>query len=143
MTISLNKVTLQGTIGKDIEVKVVGTTTIGSFSVCTNKWIASKSENKAVWHSVKVFGKTCDGIQARCLKGNSIYLEGEIEYQEWNDKDSGTKKSKTEIIANMIRIENKKNDGGNSNGSGGSYSGGGSNNQEDSGYNGDENDLPF
>lgn len=135
MTISVNKVILQGTIGKDIETKVNGTLKVGTFSVCTSEWIASKNESKPTWHNVKVLGKQCELVESRALKGSTIYLEGKIDVSTWNDKDTGEKKSKTEILCDFCRIEPKRQNNNADNGSSGSDNSG-----SDSS---DENDLPF
>lgn len=103
---SINKVIIIGLLGQDPK---IGTTQSGkeyaNFSVATSKKWKDKNGEKqeeTTWHNISVWGnlvKVCHYLE----KGSKIYLEGEIKYEKYTDKD-GIEKQATKILANMIDI---------------------------------------
>ena len=53
-------------------------------------------------------------------KGTQIFVEGKIQSRSWDDKESGQKRYKTEILVNELSLLGKP--GGGSGEGGGSYS---------------------
>ena len=98
---SVNKVILIGNLGKDPELKYAGEMAICNFSLATTKKV--KGENKTSWHNITMFGKTAELAKQYLTKGSPVYIEGEIDYQSWEDKD-GTRKYKTVIIGNAMQF---------------------------------------
>jgi len=103
MARSLNKVMLIGNAGKDPELKVTPSGTgICSFSLATSeskKNASGEWEQKSEWHNIKVMGKQAVWCGKNIVKGSLVYVEGKIETESWEDKQSGEKKYKTWIIA--------------------------------------------
>lgn len=101
---ALNKVLLIGNLGRDPEVKMVGSknTAVASFSLATNE--KYNGETKTAWHNVNVWGKAAEIAEKYLRKGDQAGIEGKIEYQEWTDKE-GNKRTKTVITAlNIILL---------------------------------------
>ncbi len=119
MARSLNKVTLIGNLGADPEVR--STTNggrVATLSVATGRqWTDAKGEKqeKTQWHRVVLWnnkGATlADVAEKFCKKGDKIYIEGEIEYRSWQDKDGQTKYT-TEINARELILLSGKGEGG-------------------------------
>lgn len=66
-------------------------------------------------------------IQQYCRQGDQIYLEGRLQYDQWDDKQTGQKRSKHKIVIDNIEfLGSKGSDGGGGGGGGGrsSYGGG-------------------
>ena len=108
---SYQNVTLLGRIGTDIELRDHNGQSVANFSLATTKTWNDKNkgkQEKTSWHNITVWGgltKVLDYVQ----KGSQIFLEGEIDYQEY-EKD-GVKKYITKINAKNIRlVDNKKNE---------------------------------
>lgn len=104
---SVNKVILIGNLGKDPLFKTVGDVDITEFSLATSKSFKDDSgekQKKTEWHNIVCFRKTAKFASEFLKKGREIYLEGEIQTRSWDDKTTGVKKYKTEIIANEIKF---------------------------------------
>lgn len=99
---SVNKVTLLGNVGRDPEVKVLaGGNAVAEFSLATSRGGYTGKDGKEVpqktqWHRIKAFGAITSSIEKYVKKGSTIYVEGRIEYSEY-EKD-GIKRQTTEII---------------------------------------------
>jgi single-strand DNA-binding protein len=99
---SVNKVTLLGNVGRDPEVKVLtGGNAVAEFSLATSTGGYTTKDGREVpqktqWHRIKAFGAITSSIEKYVKKGSSIYVEGRIEYSEY-EKD-GIKRQSTEII---------------------------------------------
>jgi len=107
---SLNRATLIGNLGKDPEVKTAPSgLQIANFSLATTDSVkkGDEWENKTEWHNITCFGKTAEFAGKYLQKGNTIYLEGRIKTDSWDD-DNGVKKYKTVIIADKVMSLNKK-----------------------------------
>lgn len=110
---SLNKVQLIGNLTADPEIKVTGNgVSIASFSVATNREWTDKSGNKVSeveFSNIVVFAKLAEVCEKYLKKGSPVFIEGRLKTQTWDDKDSGKKMYRTEIIGeNLIMLPNSK-----------------------------------
>lgn len=130
MSKSLNKVILIGNLGADPEVRSTSNgSRVATLSLATSQqWKGSdgQKQEKTQWHRVicwngKVGQQLADVAEKYCKKGEKLYVEGEIEYRSYQDKDGQTKYS-TEIRCRELILLGGKGDGD----SGGSNWGGGS-----------------
>lgn len=114
----LNKVILIGNLTRDPELR--STTTgvkVCSFSLATNRVWKDKNgarQEAADYHNVVVFGRQAETVAQYMKKGSSILVEGRMQTRSWEDKNSGEKKYKTEVIADRTQFGPKS---GNSTGS--------------------------
>lgn len=107
---SLNRVTIIGNLGKDVETKMAPSgLQISKFTVATTDSIKKGDtwENITEWHNITCFGKTAEFADKYLKKGNTVYLEGRIKTESWDD-DNGVKKYKTGIIADKVMSLTKK-----------------------------------
>lgn len=110
----VNKVILLGRLGKDPEVKITdGGLTICNFSIATSKeWKDDSGEKKekTEWHNIVCFKKLAEIAGKHLQKGRQCYVEGELQTRSWDDKETGKKNYRTEIVANTIQFvgDNKK-----------------------------------
>lgn len=95
----MNKVQLVGRLGKDPELKEVGELKICEFSVATNEY-TKKRGSYPEWHNVKLFGKTAENAAQWLKKGYFVAVSGSLSTSSWDDKETGKKMYRTEIIAN-------------------------------------------
>lgn len=106
----LNKVTLIGSLGTDVETKVINdNATVANFSLATNKrWVdkSGQKQEKTEWHRIVTWNKTAELCSKYLTKGSKVYLEGEIETQEY-EKD-GEKRYATKIIARDVKFLSPK-----------------------------------
>lgn len=122
MARSLNKAIIIGNLGSDPEIRTTGNgTRVAQFSVATSRsWTnqSGEQQEKTEWHRIVAWSKLADIVERYLKKGNQVYIEGEIQYRSYEDKDGVTKYT-TEINArDMLML------GGREGGGGGSDSGG-------------------
>lgn len=109
--INLNKVNLIGNITRDIELKALPSgQSVASLGLATNRTWKDKDGQKqeqAEFHNVVVFGKQADVINQYCKKGDQLFIEGRLQTRSWEDKTSGEKKYKTEIVLESFQFGDK------------------------------------
>ncbi|MCK4635532.1 MAG: single-stranded DNA-binding protein [Candidatus Moranbacteria bacterium] len=98
---NVNKAIVIGRLTRDPEVRTTPAgRTLTKFSVATsNKWKGQDGQmnEKTEFHNVIAWGKRGEVIGQYMQKGQEIYVEGRLETQSWDDKDSGKKMYRTEI----------------------------------------------
>jgi single-strand DNA-binding protein len=123
MAKSVNKVILLGNVGKDPEIRATASgMTVANFSIATTDRIKGQDgqyTDKTEWHNLVAFQRTAEIIRDYVKKGNKLYIEGRLQTSSWDDKTSGQKKYKTEIIVSDLSLLSGKGEGG---GEGGGYS---------------------
>jgi single-strand DNA-binding protein len=116
----INKVIIFGNLTRDPEVKALPTgIKVCSFSVATNRvWKdkEGKKQEATDYHNVVTFGRQAEVIAQYLRKGSSAYIEGRLQTRSWEDKSSGEKKYRTEIVADTFQFGPKS--GGGSTGGG-------------------------
>ena len=122
MAKGVNKVFLLGNVGKDPEIRATaGGMNVASFSLATAdraKGQDGQWTDKTEWHNIVCFQRTAEIVRDYVKKGSQVLIEGKIQTRSWDDKTSGEKKYKTEILCNELTLLGGKSDGASS-GSGG------------------------
>jgi single-strand DNA-binding protein len=119
---SINKAILIGNLGADPEVRTTGGgTKVAEFSLATSRrWNdrSGQQQEKTEWHKIIGWSALADIAEQYLKKGDKVYIEGEIQYRSYEDKEGNTRYV-TEINAKeMIMLGGR--DGGGS-GGGGSF----------------------
>lgn len=126
MAKSVNKVILLGNVGKDPEIRATGSGAIvATFSLATTDRTKDQSGNwsdRTEWHNLVAFQRTAEIVRDYVKKGSKLYIEGKIQTRSWDDKTSGEKKYRTEIIVNDLSLLSGRGEGE----GGGSYTRSGS-----------------
>ncbi|HYW51372.1 MAG TPA: single-stranded DNA-binding protein [Gemmatimonadaceae bacterium] len=130
MSRSLNKVMLMGNLGNDPEVRsTAGGGKVASFSLATSRTWNDQSGNKqekTEWHKCIAWNqgtqKLADVVENYCKKGKPVFVEGAIEYRQWQDKEGQTRYSTEIKIRELILLGGRDGEGDSGGGSGGSYS---------------------
>jgi single-strand DNA-binding protein len=117
-----NKAIIIGNTTRDPEMRSLPSgIPVASFSVATNRvWKDQNGMKKedTQFHNVVVFGKQADIISKYAKKGTLLMVEGRMQTRSWDDKGSGEKKYRTEIVADRVQF------GPRGGGAGGSFGGG-------------------
>ena len=120
---SVNKVILVGRLGKDPEIRSTPSgTTVAKFSLATDDRYTDKNgekQERTEWHNIVAWGKLAEICGQYLKKGKLIYIEGAIRTDSWDDKETGQKRYRTDIVANQMQMLDRK---GDENG-GGAYAG--------------------
>ena len=107
---SVNKVILVGNLGRDPEVRRLGSgEPVVNLRIATSEtWRDKQSGEKkerTEWHSVVIFNENLAKIAEQYLKnGSKIYIEGQLQTRKWQDQ-SGVEKYTTEIVLQRFRGE--------------------------------------
>src|SRR4051812_12680460 len=112
MSRSLNKVTLIGNLGNDPEVRsTTGGNRVATFSLATSRsWndAAGTKQEKTEWHRCVVWNtkssQLADIVEKYVKKGDKLYVEGRIEYRQWQDKENQTRYSTEINVRELIML---------------------------------------
>ena len=109
----INKVILIGNVGEQPEFRTTNNgATVATLSLATSETWKDKNtgheQQRTEWHNIKAFNRLAEIIREFVQKGMKIYIEGSLRTDSWNDRHTGEKKFKTEIIANELQILSKK-----------------------------------
>ena len=130
MAKSVNKVILLGNVGKDPEVKFLPSgQPVANFSIATSERFKDKSgefQERTEWHNLVAYARLAEIVRDYVKKGSKLYAEGRLTTRSWDDKDTGKKVYRTEIVLAELSLLSGRGEGGEGGGSG--YSKGGSSN---------------
>jgi len=112
MSRSLNKVTLIGNLGSDPEVRsATGGNRVANFSLATSRqWndASGAKQEKTEWHRCVAWNSKsstlADIVERYVKKGDKLYVEGRIEYRQWQDKDGQTKYATEINVRELIML---------------------------------------
>jgi single-strand DNA-binding protein len=108
MAKGVNKVFLLGNVGKDPEIRsTAGGMIVASFSLATadrQKDQQGNWQDKTEWHNLVAFSRTAEIVRDYVKKGTQLFIEGKIQTRSWDDKESGQKKYRTEILINEMSL---------------------------------------
>jgi single-strand DNA-binding protein len=104
---NLNKVILIGRLTRDPEIRSLANgQQVASFGLATNRYFNDKNgqrQEQTDFHNVVLFGRLAQIASQYLKKGSLVMVEGRIQTRSWQTSD-GTKKSRTEIIAQTIQL---------------------------------------
>lgn len=104
----LNKAIVIGNLTRDPELRSLPSgIKVCTFSLATNRVWKDKNgakQESADYHNVVVFGRQAETVAQYMKKGNSILVEGRMQTRSWDDKATGEKKYRTEIVADRTQF---------------------------------------
>ena len=102
MAKSVNKVILLGNVGKDPEIRSTPNgVMVANFTLATSDRFQDPQGNwqdRTEWHNLVTFKRTAEIVRDYVKKGTKLYVEGKLQTRSWDDKESGQKRYKTEIV---------------------------------------------
>jgi len=118
---SFNKVILMGNLTRDPELRYTPKgTAIAKIGLAVNRvWTTDTGEKKedVTFIDVDIFGRTAENVGQFMRKGRPIMIEGRLKLDQWDDKQTGQKRSKLGVIAETVQFLGGP--GGNEGGGGG------------------------
>lgn len=148
---SLNKAMIIGNLGQDPDVRYTqSNTAVANMSVATTDRFKDSNgqwQERTEWHKVVAWGRLAEIAQQYLKKGSKVYFEGSIQTRSWEDKE-GQKRYTTEIKASSMQMLDGKGGSGGGAPSGdqqpmSSAGSAESNNNYDTGFDNQDDDLPF
>ena len=103
-----NRAIVIGNLTRDPEVKALPAgIQVATFSVATNRVWKDKAgarQESTDYHNVVVFGRQAETAGQYLKKGSSVLVEGRMQTRSWDDKATGEKKYRTEIVADRVQF---------------------------------------
>ncbi len=113
---SFNKVILLGNLTRDPEVKNTPSgVTVANFGLAVNRKYKQGEETKeeVSFIDIVVFGKQATNCGQYLHRGDSVMIDGRLQQRRWEDKETGQKRSKIDVVAESVNFMPKR-DGNNS-----------------------------
>jgi single-strand DNA-binding protein len=105
---SINKVILVGNVGKDPEVRYTPNgLPVANFSLATNEKFKNRNDEwqeRTEWHYVVAWQRLAEIVGEYVAKGSKVYVEGKLQTSSWEDRQSGERKYRTEIVARELLL---------------------------------------
>ena len=110
----INKVILLGNLGADPEVRTTaGGDAVATISIATSDSWKDKNtgedQQKTEWHRVVFFRRMAEVVGQYLKKGSSVYIEGQLQTNSYEDKNTGEKKYSTQIVARDMQMLGSRN----------------------------------
>ena len=125
---NFNKVILMGNLTRDPEVKYTSSgTAIAKLGMAINRYWRNQDgqqQEETTFVDVDAFGRQAETIGQYLKKGRPIMVEGRLKLDQWDDKQTGQKRSKMGIVLENFQFLDSRGEGGGG-GGGGNFSGGG------------------
>jgi single-strand DNA-binding protein len=126
---SLNKVMLIGNLTRDPEIKYTPKgTAIADIGLAVNRNYTTESGEKreeVTFIDVTLWGRVAEIVGEYCKKGRPLFVEGRLQLDTWDDKQTGQKRSKLKVVGDNIQLLGGREGGGGGAPGGGGPSGGG------------------
>jgi len=112
---SLNKVILLGNLTRQPELRYTsGGMALCEFGLAMNRRFTANNQDReeVCFVDIVVWGKQGENCGKYLEKGSQIMLEGRLQLDQWQDKDTGAKRSKLRVVAEMVQFLNKSDKAG-------------------------------
>jgi single-strand DNA-binding protein len=119
---NINKVILMGNLTRDPEVRYTPNgKAVASFAIAINRKYKQGEEWKeeVSYIDIVVFGKPAESCGQYLNKGDSVLIDGRLQQRRWDDKETGQKRSKVEVVADSVQFGPKRSSAGQGGGQGG------------------------
>lgn len=112
MARSINQVILMGRLTRDPEQRTTTTgKTIASFSIAVDR---TGQDDTADFFDVTAWEKLGDLVMQYLGKGRRVIVQGRLRQDSWDDKETGKKRSRTEVVATDVTFLDSANSEGGS-----------------------------
>jgi single-strand DNA-binding protein len=123
---NLNKVQIIGNVTRDPEIKYTPKgSAVTDLGIAVNRVYTPEGGEKreeTTFVDVTLWGRQAEIAGEYCKKGRSIYIEGRLQLDTWEDKTSGQKRSKLRVVGENFQLLGPRPGGGGSGGGGEEYS---------------------
>lgn len=121
---SFNKVILVGNLTRDPQVKyTTGGTAVTEIGLAVNRrWLDKQSnqwKDETTFVDITLWGRTAEIAGEYLAKGRSVLIEGRLQLDTWDDRETGQKRSKLRVVGENMTMLGAKGDGPGPGGGGG------------------------
>jgi single-strand DNA-binding protein len=104
---SVNKVILLGHAGRDPEVHILRSGTLVNLSLATSEGYKDDRgewQERTEWHNLVGYQRIGEILRDYVRKGSRIFVEGELRTRSWEDRESGQRKFRTEVVVREVSL---------------------------------------
>jgi len=105
---SVNKVILMGNLTRDPELRYTPKgTAVADLGMAVNRRVSDGNGNwsdEVTFVDVTVWGSTAENAQKYLGKGRGVFVEGRLQLDSWEDKQSGQKRSKLKVVGENVQF---------------------------------------
>lgn len=101
---NLNSCSFSGRLARDPEMREAGEKTVAQFSI----GVSGYKKDETAWIDCVAWEKTADVISQYVSKGSFVVVSGRMKQRTWEDKETGAKRSKLELIVNDLDLGPKQ-----------------------------------
>jgi single-strand DNA-binding protein len=105
---NLNKVLLMGNLTRDPEVRYTPKgTAVAELGIAVNRVFSGENGEKreeVTFVDVTVWGRTAENVGEYLKKGRPVFIEGRLQLDSWEDKQSGQKRNKLKVVADNVQF---------------------------------------
>lgn len=105
---NVNKIMFAGRITRDPALKYLpSNTAVVEFGMVSNRKFRTQSgedKEEATFIDVAAFGKTGEAINQYCRKGSTLFIDGRLKFDTWEDKQGGGKRSKLTVVVDTFQF---------------------------------------
>jgi single-strand DNA-binding protein len=120
---SFNKVMLMGNLTRDVEIRHTGSNTaVGNFGIAVNRRYKTQSgeqREEVTFVDCEAWGRTAEVMSQYLSKGRSVFIEGRLKLDQWEDRNGGGKRSKLSVVVENFQFVDSGQGGANQGGGGG------------------------
>ncbi|MGD0733391.1 MAG: single-stranded DNA-binding protein [Terracidiphilus sp.] len=98
---SVNKVILLGHAGKDPRARILRSGTVVTLSLATSERYKDNRgewQEHTEWHNLVGYQRIGEILRDYVQKGSKMYVEGVLRTRSWEDRESGQRRYRTEVV---------------------------------------------
>jgi len=106
---NLNRVLLIGNLTRDPEMRYTPSgMAVAKVGLAVNrKWRDTKTNEvreEVTFVDIDIWGKSAEAANQYLRKGNPVFIEGRLKLDQWDDKQTGQKRSKLKVVAERMQF---------------------------------------
>lgn len=105
---NLNRVLLLGNLTREIELRYTPKgTAVADLGLATNRRVSDGEGNytdEPTFVDVTVWGRNAENAHKYLSKGRGVFIEGRLQLDTWEDRESGKKRSKLKVVAESVQF---------------------------------------
>lgn len=102
MSANINTVIISGNLTRDPEIKYIPSgTALAMLGIASSRSYKKDEQwmESTTFVDVKIWGKAAEAICGKLKKGHPVLIQGRLETESWDDKQTGQKRTKMVVVA--------------------------------------------
>ncbi len=109
---SLNKVLLMGNLTRNPEIRYTpGGSAVCEFGMAINRRFMQangQEKEETCFVDITVWGKQAESTSRFVQKGSSVFIEGRLVFDQWEEKETGNKRSRLRVYAERVQFLDRR-----------------------------------